>query len=691
MQAIFMLISCLRYHMKRIALFIFFFSFLVVNLSFSQIQPDTTFALQNIEIQGHYMRGVTGLNMKRLNSDYDLTSFTTTAADAFRRLPSIVSDIEGNIIYRGSNRSSLLINSIPYGLTEEYSGDMLIQLPAMFFDHVDISSVPLIELVPDGDAGIINLFPRKFNAFHSPLQLNVGVGLNDRYNAGFVMNVNPGRFHITAKYNYRKEYRTRDFSKTTVTPTGTTIMDNNATARPDVHVADLDIGYDLSSKDLLSVYGLYQLMDYSRYGAIHITKENVAGKVLNEMLRHRYNDQRQEAYAAEARWGHTFAKPQDQLSVVFNYNNFSYDEGNDYKNEKYGTGVILAQNTLDINHKKDNFYFSTVLRRQLESNVYMHVGLIERYKKENYKADATKLANGSWLNDATQTNDFSYDRWIHLLLVSFEKDWNDLSATIGAQGEISSGFHLYPHFQLTYGMSDRRQLLLSYSQRVVRPFLIDLNPFFDQSDATHLKVGNPDLKNEYIHSTEMSYRFINPRFAIIPTLYYRYIDNRILEVASQVEKQTVWEKNNVGNSQTYGFELSTNWQPFRFMEIGWSGNIFHDEIDGRVIGYDEKKSLICGDTKANVNISITPTTKIQFDGFIISNQLTAQGKIKSRGSVNVGLSQYFMKQKLRLNLSVNNIFDTLKETTTVNSPNLTIKQIRNRDARVAWLMCSYYL
>lgn len=36
---------------------------------------------------------------------------------------------------------------------------------------------------------------------------------------------------------------------------GTTIMNNNASARPDVHLADLSVGYDLTSKDLLTVYG----------------------------------------------------------------------------------------------------------------------------------------------------------------------------------------------------------------------------------------------------------------------------------------------------------------------------------------------------------------------------------------------------------------------------------------------------
>ncbi|MFQ6927211.1 MAG: hypothetical protein ACLRS8_02175 [Parabacteroides merdae] len=80
-------------------------------------------------------------------------------------------------------------------------------------------------------------------------------------------------------------------------------MNNNASARPDVHLADLSVGYDLTANDLITVYGLYNLMDYSRYGKIHNNKL-VDGNLQPVMFRHRYNDQRQEAYAAEARWYH---------------------------------------------------------------------------------------------------------------------------------------------------------------------------------------------------------------------------------------------------------------------------------------------------------------------------------------------------------------------------------------------------
>ncbi len=681
--------------------------------AFSQEPVDKTVSLQSIEIQGKRFGGLTGGDVKRLQVDYNLSGVTGTTADVFRQLPSVVTDIEGGITFRGSSHPGLLINGVPYGLMEEYSGDMLIQLPALFFNRVSMTATPSIELVPDGDAGILNLSSTAYTDKDSPLIVTLGAGFQERYNAGAILNLHPGKFHIVGKYNYRREYRKRTFSKTTTNKAGTTVMNNNASARPDVHLADLSIGYDLTANDLITVYGLYSLMDYSRYGKIHNSKL-ADGNLQPVMFRHRYNDQRQEAYAAEARWSHTFRNPEDRLDVTFNYNNFTYDEDNAYKNEKPETGAIIAEDNYFVNQDKNNYYLSAIYRKLFEDDWRLRVGYIGYFKDENYHASGNKLSGESWAFDWQKENEYYFDRRTNLFLVSLEKKWNALYVEAGVQGELnwqkidtryqtddvadkfpmvksSSRFHLFPRLKLGYQTDKAGEFILSYAGRVIRPYGSYLNVFTDRSDATHIWKGNPDLKDEMIHSVELSYSYSTSAFRLSPSLYYRNKRNRIMDIATSSDNETIWKKENIGHSQTFGFELSGTWQPIRILSIGLSGDIFRDEIDGRTIGYDEKKSLVCGDVKGNINIAITPTTELQLDGFYISDQLTPQGKIKHRSSVNAGISQYFMHRKLRANLSINNIFNGLKETTIVDTPDLQITQVRNRDAQVTWLTLTYNL
>lgn len=673
---------------------------LLSHAALAQTPVDMNLSLQNIEIQGKRFVGLNGGEVKRLQVENNLSSMTGTVSEAFRQMPSLVTDIEGGVTYRGSSKAGMLINGVPYGLLEEYSGDVLIQLPALFFNHISMSALPDISLVPDGDAGLLNLSSSYYTKEDSPLTVTLGAGLQERYNAGAIVNLHPGKFHIVGKYNYRREYRKRSFDKTTTTETGTTIMNNNAAARPDVHLADLSVGYDLTSKDLLTVYGLYHLMDYSRYGGINNKVLNPDGSVKNQMTRHRYNDQRQDAYAVEARWNHQFANPLDRLDVTFNYNDFGYDEDNYYENEKPGTGIILKKDNMFINQDKHNYYLSAAFGKSFAGDWYLKAGYIGRIKDEDYRTETNdiNLDNGAWTPVANKSYDFSFNRNTHLLYASVDKRWNNFSAEAGLQGELNTQklksydrntrFRVYPRVELSLQTGKAGSLSLSYLQRVIRPYGADLNPFIQYGDPTHLTQGNPDLKDELIHSLELSYLVTTKHFRLSPALYYRNKSNRIMEVMNE---ESVWQKTNIGHSQSVGFELSANWNPVRLLDIGFSGNVYRDEIDGRTVGYDEKKSMVCADLKGSISINITSTTELQLDGFYISDQLTPQGKIKSHSTVNAGLSQYFMNRKLRANLSINNIFDGLEEKTIIDTDKLQMEQIRNRDARVTWLTLTYSL
>jgi hypothetical protein len=666
----------------------------------AQLPVDTTLSLQNVVVQGARFGGLSGGELQQLTIEHNLSSLTGATAEAMRQLPSLLTDIEGGITYRGSVKAGVVLNGVPYGLLEEYSGDVLIQLPALFFERITLTAFPPVGNIPDGDAGVLNLLPAVPASPESPLQLVLGAGLQERYNAGVAAGFHPGKFHIAAKYNYRREYRERSFQKTTTNHTGTTEMDNNASARPDVHLAGLSVGYDLTPQDRIRADALYHQMAYDRYGGINNTRKNPAGEVVNKMLRHRFNRQQQDAYAAEAQWLHGFGSPHEQMEVLFNYNNFSYDENNDFKNERPETGAIIAQDQLFVDHTKNNYYLTASYRKPFASGFLFNGGYTGRFRDESYTANAYDLKEDRWQPNEAKSNAYSFERYIQMLFTSLEKHVDRFFTDIGVQVEYQtqkagknaqSNVRLYPRIKVAYQTRKTDELSIKYIQRVNRPYGTDLNPFTDRSDATYIKQGNPDLKNEYVHTLELSYQFSTPRLRISPAIYYRNKQNRLMDMALEQEGEMIWRKENIGKAQTTGFELSGNLNPINPLTIGLSTDIYKDEIDGRQLGYNEKKSLVCWDIKGNISLSLTPSTTLQTDGFYISDQLTPQGKIKSHFTLNAALSQSLPKQKLRLTLSIQNIFDTLKETTIIDTEQTQMKQVRNRDAQVAWLSLVYGL
>lgn len=683
----------------------------VSGMLYAQMPADTILHLQNIEVQGVRFAGLSDRQgMRFLDVNHNLSSAPQNTADALRQLPSVITDIEGGITFRGSNQPGILINGIPYGLLEEYSGDVLIQLPALFFEQLAVGATPRIDWVPDGNAGVVNLSPRIYTAADSPLQVTLGGGWHERYNAGAVLNLHPGKWSINAKYNYRKEYRYRSFSKVTTTPKNRQEMHNNGCARPDVHMAYLQLGYAFSNKDEVSAKGIYHVMDYFRHGRINNQVFNPKGEQMKHVIRNRYNDQKQESYGAEASWTHQFSDSQ-RLITTFNYNRFTYDEDNDYKNENPKTGAIAAEDNLFVDKSKNLYYWQVAYEADFDG-WQLNAGYTGRSRHEDYETHAAVKGEQGFAENKAKSYLYDYDRRLHLLYAGLSKQWGALQAEVGAQAELShtnmtlvggsttnvdsniqptNSFHLYPRTRFSYQFDKQQQMQLSYQQRVIRPTGSLLAPFKDTSDATHVFQGNPDLKDELIHQVELSYHFSTPQFRLSPALYYRNRANRIMEVAKPEVDDNYWLYQNVDHSQTVGIDLSANWNPCHIVTIGFSGDLYHDEIDGHSIGYDMKKGMTCWDVKGNVNLAITPTTQLQVDGFYVSDQLTAQGDIKHRYSVNAGLSQHLLQRKLCVNLSVNNLFDSLEEVTTINTSTMQLTQKRNRDARVAWLTLTYSL
>ncbi len=623
-----------------------------------------------------------------------------STAELLRQVPSLVTDIEGGILFRGSMEPGMLLNGITYGWLEEYNGDILIQLPANFFRQVTVTSFPPIEWMASGEAGVINLIPESWLPDGSPLMLQAGGGWHERYNAGAILNVHPGKFHITTKYNYRKDYRKRIFRKTTTDATGTAEMNNNAAARPDVHLSDMLIAYDLTTRDRLAVYGIFQTMEYDRYGLINNRKTNPAGELANHVYRHRNNSQGQTAYGAEARWLHSISDHSGRIEIILNINDFAYEEDNHYQNEMPDTGQILAEELLDMNHDKKNYFLSAVFHKTFAADWKLTAGYTTLFRRESFKSAGQLLRNGEWVANTPSSYSYDFDRDIYTLFGGIGKCFGSLEAEAGLQAEWRgqtvesikvNQIHLYPRLKAAYLFNNRNQIYVHYLQRANRPYGKQLNPYIDTSDNMHIRQGNPELKDEYIHSVESGYNWEILDFKITPVIFYRYRENRMTEFAREQEGQTIWSNRNAGHSHTVGGELSMRWRPWKWIGMGWSGTIFRDEIDGRIAGYNATQSLVCWDTKVYLQADLPSGTGLIIDGFYISDQLTPQGKIRSRGSLNAGITQSFTGSRLSFSLTIQNLFDSMEEITVVHTGATQIRQVRNRDARAAWISLSYLL
>ena len=91
---------------------------------------------------------------------------------------------------------------------------------------------------------------------------------------------------------------------------------------------------------------------------------------------------------------------------------------------------------------------------------------------------------------------------------------------------------LFPSVNTSYKFNNSFSLQASYSKRIYRPRLWDLNPFFNIRNSFNFRKGNPDLKAEYSDSYELSVIYIKGIGSFNMSLYKLFTTNTIESVTT---------------------------------------------------------------------------------------------------------------------------------------------------------------
>lgn len=84
---------------------------LCLSMAINAQEADSTLnrTIEEVEVIGKYASGISGSPVKKLQVERQLSSASVTTAEAIRQLPSVITDIEGGVTFRGSSHSGLFI------------------------------------------------------------------------------------------------------------------------------------------------------------------------------------------------------------------------------------------------------------------------------------------------------------------------------------------------------------------------------------------------------------------------------------------------------------------------------------------------------------------------------------------------------------------------------------------------------
>ncbi|WP_299552133.1 TonB-dependent receptor [Seonamhaeicola sp.] len=632
------------------------------------------------------------VDRKVVNVGKDLANMGT-ATDIMTAVPSINVDAQtGDISLRGNQNVTVMVDG---KLSNIPTAQLLRQLPSTSIKQIELITNPSAKYNPEGMSGLINIILHKNTniGFNGGLSTGLQYQREAKFNSSLNMNYRNGKVNVYGSYgnNIRKGVNFGEIKQ----------IENNSFQAIDLrnnnksHLYKIGIDFYLNDKNTISFFTNQNTFD----GKNDATSEFIFNDLMG-------NDQKQvtnsfsENSSSQYNFNYKldFNKSGQHLELEVDHNDF--DNTTDTDNGQIGNSLrpdFIELTETDRNRTTINLDYVD----PLSENAKLELGLQARLFDNNifYESDArVRNENGDYI---PTTTDYDYKRDIYSAYINYNKKIDKWSYQVGLRAEnvtvdavasevdLSSNetllipfeneyFQVYPSVFLTYAPSEKHSYQLSYSRRIDRPSVGQVNPIPEWNTPLVSNFGNQSLEPQFTNSIEFNYTKNLKSGSITGGVFYRIIEdeiNRAVKVdrSDLQSNRIILTFDNFSNTTAYGFELSSNYRPTKW----WSLNASFDLYSQTQKGIAESIDPTLSNPTENDIIEETVTVENTIWNFRVFNNLrvskkltfTAFGMYRGKNTglnfevdpmyfVNLGMRYSFLDNKATFGLSFNDVFNT---------------------------------
>jgi outer membrane receptor protein involved in Fe transport len=675
---------------------------------------ESTATLGEISVTAERSTFVNSIDRKTFNVGQDIMSKTGSVSELLQNVPSVQVDIDGNVSLRGAGNVMFLLNGKPSALMGANYAAVLQQMPASSIEKIEIITNPSAKYKPDGTSGIINIVLKKDKSLGLNGLVSLNAGNDNRYNGNFSINYNPGKINIFGSYSVRQDERlryTNDYRKHYMLNTETinyTHVISSDLSRPLSHIIQAGADYKINTHNTIGLTGSYNYRSYIRHANDASLWQGTDLTTTKDYDRSRRDPEFEKDLEFSGNYVHSFAKEGHELTVDYTTSVSNEQEDNHYTNTYRVPAISPAYDNTLIKQGGNESQFSMEYVNPISKDKKLEAGYILETRKSNsdFFGEYFNPLTGLWVKDLVKTNDFIYYETIHVLYGTYQQEFRKFGFLAGLRAEEAfldanqvttdtviknNYFRIYPSLHLTYKITVLHELQLNYSHRIRRPEGgEDLNPFPEWQDPYNLRIGNPHLKPADIHSVEFGYQYKKNKTTFLSTVYYRYTYNGMTDIVKFINDTVkLTTRENLTRSNSAGLELVLSTAIGELAILNISTNTYYNSIDASSLGYSRNKSIISWSANLSAGINLTKSTVLQVTSGYVAETLTPQGKQLPTFVMNTGIKQELFKNKLTFIMTVSDVFNSLRNRTLIDTPELYEKIIRRRSARIIYAGFTY--
>lgn len=674
--------------------------------------------LKMIEVTGMrnmYEKTEEGIIVK---ASENITQIGGTAADLLKNMPGVLVNADGELTIRGKTPLTL-INGRVSGITGIDRGAQLERIPAGSIERIEIINNPSAKYDADAEGGVINIVLKKNQDPGTNGAFAIGAGIGDRYrlNASTLLNRKSGKWNTGVAYDNWYTTRTR---RVRGDRTNLELPDEYflTQRRFDERLiffqnAKATVDYTPNKKNTVNFEALWAFPGENNNETLNNQYQNVEHDFTSRNSRHSNEIRRTHALETALRYNRRFTNPDKSFTATLS---------NTFSNDKENTDISTQRLTKefedigDASWQRTHTYQKTNLTsiaadyaQPVSPMAMVEAGYksIFRFLHADYER-ANQVSN-EFVIDPFNTNIFDFREQIHAVYLQYtgwtaskeepvwkysaglraEQVWNNGETSNESTTFSNQYFNFFPSVNLFYYTKSRNNFKLSYSRRINRPGLGQLNPFTDITDSLNQRAGNPHLKPELIHSLEAGYNYMLNKTSFSLTTFYRTRSRAIFAYTILDGNGVAFTQPlNFGRATTYGMEAIAAFNPKSFWNCNASFSAY--EI---LFGDDELKNLSTRRWnwygKLINNLSLAKNNKLQIIANYTSPAGIPQGKSVAIYFVDVGIQQKIMHGKGRLGLTATDIFNTQRSGLITSDYNFVFKRTSKLDTRALMLTFGY--
>lgn len=694
-------------------------------LNFGEIKmnPSKGNALKEVQVTAQKKDMQLGIDKKIFSVDQSLVSEGGSAGDLLQNVPSVSTDMDGNVSLRGSTGVRVLIDGKPSLIAGGNVSQILQSIPASSIESVEVITNPSAKYDAEGQSGIINIVLKKNKKLGFNGSAALTAGNRDNYNGNTNLSFQNSKVNLYGNYSYRYGNRLGGGYQdiTYLNPLTTTAFANQNTSALSLdkgHNVKVGIDYYVADKSVLSFNGGFNSRDNNRNELVNISQLGSSFSPSLVSNRNNINNGYGNSYDLNVDYSQKFKKPKEELTF-----NFGYAYGTNNNDQNYNTNITNL-NGASVNFNRNlqrifntgdntNYNIQADYTLPLGKNAKFEAGYRSQIRLGSNNQYADSVINSQiYISNNPLINDFSSKDQVHALYANYANQIKNFGFQLGLRGEDarlstvlngttnsiltanSANIHytrLYPSVFLTEKLSDEQQLQLSYSRRVNRPGPRDTNPFLDVSDPLNYRTGNPNLLPEDVHSFELGYSKNFKKVSLTSSAYFRQTNDVIQRIRSTPDSNGVitTTPQNLSRQINSGLEFIGRFDLLKTLNFTANVNVFQSKFFGDDRYNIATSSGFSWNSNLTANVSVAKSFSVQLRGDYRAAEIMAQGKRNAMYGVDGGAKYDFPSKKASLSFNVRDIFNTRRWNMITNDNSTLIDFERRFQGTMGNLTFSY--